>query len=758
MKSSLKKLMSVSLFVLSSLSTQSFTIRAPMQSVPDVKKAISNPTKTVASHGEETEAQVDFNKALDSASTESGGPNLVVGSGDDYGSHYIFNGLPVYFSKISRSSSSPILADMQRTGEQNEVGYGWKFTGLNTQAFDDAFNPRGSGVGYRFKPSHQSPSEFIEDFAGGEDLGIFGDSTYVYVLKSFNGWVEKFLNYSPINNDPALDPIDEDSVQIIFKYKPLTIPALKTEKKAYKVGDVFNLNDAIDVKGIVQNNTDSNLNNVSFNTSVEFLINGEKRTSFTNKDIGDSVPVKIVVSESTSDEVYFKKSLIYSVKVYGVLTSGAKKDVYVNPNTSLNTVLSQISAQDVFGGSATLTVSDAEKAKYQANKLGSYTLTLNASDAYGQTASATLVVHVVDNVKPVVTLKAGASLGYQNAVKADDLNKILIITDNGTAYGGTIGEPTFKVGQTVISNSAPFQIPSSVVKTQKLSLTVSVSDSSNNSFVGQIDVPLKDDVAPVIKKKDGTALPTSVPFALKLLGDLPSAKSIFLSYFTAYDEISGDSATGHTTLTVESFPADKSEVKVGDRTVTLKATDEAGNVTIREITLAIQKDLPVFLISPNLFMTTTSSPLTADQLESTVKTMVINNLPQGATVYDWGEFDDGGYLENSTKPGIYKVRIKALMKAYDENVKNNESLRKDYLSANGTSHEIQLQVVGNATEKKLTWWEKFTMWWANFFQCFKNWISGKGWKTDVQLKVDTTTQPTDTPTSTTSQPKDRSNS
>lgn len=110
------------------------------------------------------------------------------------------------------------------------------------------------------------------------------------------------------------------------------------------------------------------------------------------------------------------------------LKSGANQDFYVLAGSSMTVdkILSGVSAVDLFGGQATVTVPDADKAAVDFNKAGSYVLHLTAADVYGQAATATITVHVIvpDSAAPVISRVDGkdaakASIGL-SAFKAKD--------------------------------------------------------------------------------------------------------------------------------------------------------------------------------------------------------------------------------------------------------------------------------------------------------------------------------------------------
>lgn len=422
--------------------------------------------------------------------------------------------------------------------------------------------------------------------------------------------------------------------------------------------------------------------------------------------------------------------LIPIEKCITFLKNGETKDVFIKAGStiSVDSILSQINAEDVFGVPVKVQVSDEDKKKYNPNKLGVYSLQMQATDDYNQTATGTLNIHVIDSEKPKVTLKNGVSLGYKHPLDFKTLRSVFNIEDNSTKYGGHLLEPTFKIQNTEItSTNQTYKMNASHVSKGKLSVEVTVFDSSSNKFQDSFDIPLKDDVEPVLKRKDAKNLTTEVKFPIKLFKNYDSAKEAFLQLFTSEDEIDDNPL-----IQVENFPSKKEDLKVGIKKVIIKAIDASGNMASASLDLNIMEDLPVFIINPTLFITTVDAPLTTEEIQATAQTMILQSLKEEdeqILVHEWGAIDVSSYMKNTSVPDHYTFEIKALLHEYPSDV--TEKDKEKYFNSFAKKFTISLDVIA---AKKPSAWERFCQWWIRGFECLMNWLSGNGWLTNTQLK------------------------
>jgi hypothetical protein len=186
--------------------------------------------------------------------------------------------------------------------------------------------------------------------------------------------------------------------------------------------------------------------------------------------------------------------------------------------------------------------------------LGATTVVFTATDAAGNTGTASAVVTVTDQDKPVVTAPADVT------VAATDANGTSASDADITAFlgGATV---TDNVGADLtVSNNAP-----SVLVLGATTVTFTATDAAGNVGNATAAITVTDQTAPVI----------NAPAILVVLGDesglAASTQAIvdFLAGVTATDNVDGDVAVDNDAPT-ETYP-------FGTTTVTFTAVDAAGN-------------------------------------------------------------------------------------------------------------------------------------------------------------------------------------
>lgn len=306
------------------------------------------------------------------------------------------------------------------------------------------------------------------------------------------------------------------------------------------------------------------------------------------------------------------------------LNSGGTKDVYINVDSpsSLDEIKAGISAQDLFGADLPVQYAVKEGSKeYDSSKLGTYSYTLTATDSYGQTATATLNINVVDTTGPVISEEQALRIGYSKKLTYEMLKNHFRITDNGSSKGGTIGEPSFFIGETEVTMDSPYSLNSDMAKAKTLSVKVSVVDSSANKSEKTFAINVLDDVAPSLNWKDEK--PTDSTITIGLSNSLTYTTSDITKLFSANDEVDGD---------ISSKISVKENVrfnKVGRYEFTITANDSAGNSAELPVIVNVIQDIPpVFIISNSLVMADKSHPLSSADVEN----LVINGIFKGKYV------------------------------------------------------------------------------------------------------------------------------
>lgn len=414
---------------------------------------------------------------------------------------------------------------------------------------------------------------------------------------------------------------------------------------------------------------------------------------------------------------------VYSFKAVDLpgLIDGGSQTVNVNLDSpvSLSQIKSMVSAKDLFGRDVGFTMEPVgDEYDSTALKLGSYAYKLVATDEFGQTATATLTIKVVDVKAPVVTVKP-ITKGYSTSgLTYDDLLGAVTATDKSTSAGGSPLTYKFTCNGQTIDRNTPLALTADMAKAGSVSVDVEVSDGSGNVAKSAVTVNVADDCAPVISRTNGGGLGDTISISLSMMNDCGSAKRAWLANFKAVDAVSGDCE-----VTCEGFPSSLDEVAIGETEVTLKATDSAGNVCTETVKVNITADestKPYFVLDDLLLSTTGSDPLSMEDLanvaENSLPSEVRDNLV-GLAVDDVTYND---YLDNSSFNGQYKV---AFSYQVYEGAAYEPSERWGYVTVRNFG-------------KDKAWYNKVVDFFKYGWQRFCNWFAGKGWKTDTDVVID----------------------
>lgn len=411
--------------------------------------------------------------------------------------------------------------------------------------------------------------------------------------------------------------------------------------------------------------------------------------------------VSYTVSGNTNVES-IRNTIICNIYVYnikGQLQDGQTADVYINVDDSLtiDQILANVSAEDLLGESVKVQCSEDEKAKYNSDQIGTYKITITATDKYGQTATCYLNIHVTDTVGPVIANPKALNFAVGDTLVFADITDYITITDNGTAHGGTIGTPTYKIdGQAFTSDKVW-----GASDVGNHNLEVSVADSSGNSTSKTFQITVRDTIAPVITMKDGS----EGKLLIGLSRVLNFSEEEFLALFTATDNVT---STSDIVIDVE---GDFIPSKVGEYDIKVVATDKAGNKGSYTCHVVVDADLPpVFILSDALIGATAETPLSSSQLQQ----IVANGLYADKEVLSV-KLDDADYQANATKKGSYPVAYSVSYKAADGSVEEEDGTM---------TIRVDNSVEEEQPEEEKSAWQKFCDWWTNGWQCFCNWFRG----------------------------------
>lgn len=375
-----------------------------------------------------------------------------------------------------------------------------------------------------------------------------------------------------------------------------------------------------------------------------------------------------------------------------ILTDGASKDIYLNVEnqTSQATILSMISAVDLFGADVTVTVKTSD---YTINRLGDFSIVIQGSDEYAQTATATLLVHVLDKTAPVINNKNVCRFRYGTKITKEDLLEYFTISDNASSSGSTW--------------TTSFDFPEGISLNTSMNVGnysgchLTAIDNSGNSSSYTFNIEVFDDVAPVISKKDGSG--TNIEMGCSRLMDLNTAD--LLALYKADDVIDGSCDVYIKSGSINNY-------KVGDQTIILGAKDKKNNETSLTITLTSIADIPpVFILDTKLFSTTSDCPLNVVDLTSLVNNYV---LAEGDTFVG---VSAKAYLSTPATVGTYSIDY-------------------SYLDASEAtqSSSFTLQVVEAQEKEDKSIWQVISDWFAiigqnisNFFVKLWHFLTFRGW-------------------------------
>lgn len=331
----------------------------------------------------------------------------------------------------------------------------------------------------------------------------------------------------------------------------------------------------------------------------------------------------------SSDHVWIQDCVATNWNYDNMIQDGGIKNIYLDVDSgySEDQIVSEVSAVDLFGVDVAVSVKSSD---YVIGKTGIFNIVLEATDKYGQTATATLIVNVLDYSDPIITLITNPRYTYGTVLTEEELLKNFSFTDNMGVSGLTY-QFTYPTG---------FDISKPLVF-GNYSLMVKATDAFGNSSTLSFTLNVIDTTAPIISKKDG-AMSDKIGIAYSSISN--NTIGNILQLFKAVDAVDGNCDVY---LKSGSIPSGMA----GDFTLTIAAKDKSNNEAISTINLEIIADLPpVFILSDKLVSCTSDNPLV---LEDLVK-LVRNGILRGINA-DNISVNASGYLSNSTVQGTYPV-------------------------------------------------------------------------------------------------------
>ena len=396
----------------------------------------------------------------------------------------------------------------------------------------------------------------------------------------------------------------------------------------------------------------------------------------------------LVVDESTeaiftnSEEMYITAS---NFNLIPALQDGGEKTIQVNSDSHYteDEILELVTAQDLFGQPCDIEVLESD---YK-DAVGTYTIKLQATDEYGQTATCTLKVVVLDRTAPVVVKKGDHTINYGQVVNEADIFACISATDNSGV------QPT----NSIYNNGgfSNFGKATTAADVGSYTIVVRTKDASGNYVDTNITLKILDKTAPVISKKTGT---TEDQIQYGFSESYGLTEQALLNLYTATDEVDGT-----VDLYVKSGEVTNS---IGQHNITIAARDDAGNESSLVVNYVIRADIPpVFILDERLVLVSNENPLTKEQIQSIVEAMA----PEGASYITLNEEDVAKYSSGAELVGE-QFRIN-----YNYQIDGEEEIKSDY---------ITLEIDEVETEESHGWWDTFIHFWKVLWDVICDFFTG----------------------------------
>ncbi|ERJ11262.1 immunoglobulin-like domain-containing protein [Haloplasma contractile] len=264
-------------------------------------------------------------------------------------------------------------------------------------------------------------------------------------------------------------------------------------------------------------------NNVDLNTLGEYTITF-KATDSEGNETTETMTVQVV---DTTDPV--------------IVVSDEEYEVHSDEPTWADLV----AVTDNYDDNVTI---DIDYSSLDFSAVGTYTVTVTATDASGNESTATFEVSIMDTTDPVITVEDHSYEVYSDEPTWADL---VTAADN---YDETV---TIDIDY----SSVDFDIVG------MYTVTVTATDANGNEAVDTFEVSIVDTTAPVVEVEDQT---------IEVFSDLPTWSNMI----TVTDNYDTD-----VTIDVDATVVDMNVL--GTYTVTVTATDASGNETVVTFTITI---------------------------------------------------------------------------------------------------------------------------------------------------------------------------
>lgn len=292
-----------------------------------------------------------------------------------------------------------------------------------------------------------------------------------------------------------------------------------------------------------------------------------------------------------------------------------------------------------------------EEAEVHNRELGDYSITISATDSHNNTSQITVVISVIDNTKPVITLSQDSvSVGYSlGALTEQNIRSYISVTDNYyTEFSYDIDMDDYTANYYVVGAHA---------------IDITVTDGSGNYDTAVFTINVTDDVAPVFNAVN--------EFRKSPSTNISAPEIAKLCVVSVRDEIAGVVSYR---IVEDNYTLNANTV--GSYTIKLRAVDPSGNSTDFVITVVVEDgEKPYLYIQGTVLVVGANAKYNPSQIFQEF----VNNgtFSNGAELI---EIVEDNYTNHSDEFGIYaysmRVREKEEEKIVTVNIKVDETVEK----------------------------------------------------------------------------------
>lgn len=482
------------------------------------------------------------------------------------------------------------------------------------------------------------PDAIIEEPTGGIDFFVPGsgdEETVYYRVIEFEDCTKDNCKITNLTVDKQRFTVDDIGDNVVSIYVFDESGNLTTGSAIVKVNDNIaptavskNITIDLDANGVANITANDIDDGSSDNVSVILSID---KSSFSCTDVGENI-VTLTVADPSGNTTVTTSTVTVRDVISPVIVP---KNLTLELNASGTATITAAELYESIQEGCEIASIVASKVNFSCTELGDNTVSITVDDIHGNQSVVESIVTVVDMTGPVVIGKnLEVNLGVEGSVEltADQLYES--VTDNCSLAGVSLSKSEF-----------------SCTDLGENDIAITAIDSEGNSTVVTVKVTVIDDIAPILITK---------PFAtgLNTLGQIEiSVRNVVdLLCDAGGENCSRDNCDVSYSLSRTQFDCSD----VGVHTITVTATDQAGNVSMgtSEVTIinggrprARGKDVTIELGPDGI---TELDPVELDNGSSTIcgglqysaSKSMFNCADIGTQTINFTVTDDRGYTES----------------------------------------------------------------------------------------------------------------